>query len=53
MAAEVLFSIMSKRDEPVRLDDGRALRFDRELSRRIAVSSVSDEEMEAFFARHR
>jgi predicted transcriptional regulator len=53
LAAEVLFSIVSKRDEPVRLDDETRAAVRQGIEQANRGEFVSDEEMEAFFARHR
>jgi predicted transcriptional regulator len=53
MAAEVLISIMSKRDEPVQLDDETRAAVRRGIEQADRGEFVSDEDMAAFFARHR
>jgi predicted transcriptional regulator len=51
-AAEMLLSVVSKKNEPVQLDDETraAIREGREQARR--GEFVSDEDMAAFFQRH-
>jgi predicted transcriptional regulator len=53
MAAEVLISIMSKRDEPVQLDDETRAAVRQGIEQADRGEFVSDEDMAAFFARHR
>jgi predicted transcriptional regulator len=53
MAAEVLISIMSKKDEPVQLDDETRAAVRRGIEQADSGEFISDEDMAAFFARHR
>jgi hypothetical protein len=53
MATEVLISIMSKKDEPVQLDDETRAAVRRGIEQADRGKFVSDEDMAAFFARHR
>ena len=53
MAAEVLISIMSKKDEPVQLDDETRAAVRRGIEQADRGEFVSEEDMAAFFARHR
>jgi hypothetical protein len=53
MAAEVLISIMSKKDEPVQLDDETRAAVRRGIEQADRGEFVSDEDMAAFVARHR
>jgi predicted transcriptional regulator len=53
MAAEVLISIMSKKDEPVQLDDETRAAIRRGIEQADRGEFVSAEDMAAFFARHR
>ncbi len=53
MAAELLFTILAKRDEPVQLDDETRAAVRRGIAQADRGEFVSKEEMDAFFARHR
>jgi len=53
MAAEVLISIMSKKGEPVQLDDETRAAVRRGIEQADRGEFVSDGDMAAFFARHR
>jgi hypothetical protein len=51
-AAEVLFSVLSKRAEPMRLDDETRAAVREGLEQANRGEFVSDEEMAEFFKRH-
>ena len=53
MAAEILFALAAKRDEPIELDDETRAAIREGLAEAERGEFVSDEDMEAFFARHR
>ena len=52
-AAEILFALAAKRGEPVQLDDETRAAIREGLAEAERGEFVSDEEMKAFFARHR
>ena len=52
-AAEILFALAAKRREPVQLDDETRAAIREGLAEAERGEFVSDEEMKAFFARHR
>ena len=51
-AAEILLSLMAKRQEPVRLDEETRAAIEEALEQARRGEFVSDEEMAAFFKRH-
>ena len=51
-AAEILLSLMAKRQEPVRLDEETLAAVNEGLDQARRGEFVSDEEMAAFFKRH-
>jgi hypothetical protein len=51
-AAEILFSLMAKRHEPVPLDEATRSAINEGLEQARRGEFVSDEEMAAFFKRH-
>jgi predicted transcriptional regulator len=53
LAAEVLLSIVAKKDEPIPLDAETRAAIRQGIEQADRGEFVSDEEMEAFFARHR
>jgi predicted transcriptional regulator len=53
LAAEVLLSIVAKKEEPVPLDKETRAAIRQGIEQADRGEFVSDEEMEAFFARHR
>lgn len=53
MAAEILFSIIAKKDEPIPLDEETRAAIRQGIEQAERGEFVSDEEMAAFFARHR
>ena len=53
LAAEMLLSIAAKKDEPVPLDEETRAAIRQGIDQADRGEFVSDEEMAAFFARHR
>jgi predicted transcriptional regulator len=53
LAAEMLLSIAAKKDEPVPLDEETRAAIRQGIEQADRGEFVSDEEMAAFFARHR
>jgi hypothetical protein len=53
LAAEVLLNIAAKKDEPIPLDEETRAAIRQGIEQADRGELVSDEEMEAFFARHR
>ena len=51
-AAEILFSLMAKRHEPIPLDEATKAAINEGLEQARRGEFVSDEEMAAFFKRH-
>lgn len=52
-AAELLFNLMAKRQEPIRLDEETRAAIREGVAQAQRGEFASDEEVEAFFARHR
>jgi hypothetical protein len=53
LATELLFNVMAKRHEPVQLDDETRAAVREGLAQAKRGEFASDEEMAAFFARHK
>ena len=52
-AAEILLALAAKRDEPIQLDDETRAAIREGLAEAERGEFATDEEMKAFFARHR